>query len=289
MAAQIPIAASSPGPKSEILTISHAAREGLSPYLPPQRKSFLSEGPRDAGAVHEGTSSPPPLPHVTLTYAQSLDAQIALRPGAQTILSGPGSKAMTHYLRTHHDAILVGVGTARADDPGPTSRYSEDGVGPVGLERQPRPFVLDPRGTWHPHDSPKMFRLAAAGQGRAPWRIVDDQHVDVGAANCVSCGAYQPGVSDGIDWGAMLANMAATGVRSVMIEGGGVVLNDLLKLRNQKYISSVIVTIAPTYLGVGGVTVSPPRTAPIENEVMLKGITWIPFGEDIVMAGQITD
>ncbi len=59
-------------------------------------------------------------PWVLLTYAASLDGEIAAAPGVRTTLSGMESKAMTHYLRTRHDAICVGVGTAEADDPGLT-------------------------------------------------------------------------------------------------------------------------------------------------------------------------
>lgn len=39
-------------------------------------------------------------PDVTLTFATSLDSQLSLAPGVQTALSGPESKAMTHYLRS---------------------------------------------------------------------------------------------------------------------------------------------------------------------------------------------
>jgi hypothetical protein len=53
----------------------------------------------------------------TVTFATSLDSQLALSPGAPTLLSGPQSMAMTHYLRSRYDAILIGVGAAVADDP----------------------------------------------------------------------------------------------------------------------------------------------------------------------------
>ncbi|CAK5280718.1 unnamed protein product [Mycena citricolor] len=56
-------------------------------------------------------------PRVTLTFAQSLDAKIAGALGAQLILSGKESMVMTHWLRTMHDGILVGIGTALNDDP----------------------------------------------------------------------------------------------------------------------------------------------------------------------------
>src|SRR4051812_7789929 len=84
-------------------------------------------------------------PHVTLTFATSLDSQLSLAPGVRTTLSGPRSKAMTHYLRSKHDAILVGVGTAIADDPGLNCRlHGVGGYGGQGLEGQPRPLILDP-------------------------------------------------------------------------------------------------------------------------------------------------
>ena len=62
-------------------------------------------------------------PHVTLTFAQSTDAKIAAIPGKQLILSGDESMQMTHWLRSMHDAILVGIGTALNDDPQLNSRY----------------------------------------------------------------------------------------------------------------------------------------------------------------------
>jgi GTP cyclohydrolase II len=59
-------------------------------------------------------------PFLTLTYAQTLDGSIAGPLGAsgpRLMLSGERSMAMTHALRAVHDAIVVGIGTALADDP----------------------------------------------------------------------------------------------------------------------------------------------------------------------------
>jgi riboflavin biosynthesis pyrimidine reductase len=55
--------------------------------------------------------------HVTLTYAQSLDGRIAGKNGHQLRLSGDESMLLTHWMRTRHDAILVGIGTALNDNP----------------------------------------------------------------------------------------------------------------------------------------------------------------------------
>lgn len=58
-----------------------------------------------------------------------------------------------------------------------------------------------------------------------------------------------------------------------------------MRKKNQKYVSSVIVTIAPTYLGAGGVDIAPIRSLKAQNEVNLSGVKWIPLGQDVVMAG----
>lgn len=188
----------------------------------------------------------------------------------------------------------MGIGTAKADNPGLNTRYSEDGQRPVGFERQPRPFVLDPSGRWSLDDTPKLFSLAETGQGKPPSWIVGGDDVDkrvgdrvrASGGGVLDAGEYN-GREDGVDWDTILRNMKSNCAGSVMIEGGGAVIKDLLRKRNQKYISSVIVTVAPTYLGAGGVDVSPRRSVDAENEVNLKDVRWIPLGQDVVMAGVI--
>ena len=255
----------------------------LEPYLPQH-----SHGPS------QGTEAV--LPHVTLTYAQSLDSQISLAPGTQTVLSGPETKAMTHYLRTRHDAILVGAGTANADNPGLNSRFA-DGDGVVGLARQPRPIVLDARGLWRPKRDGKVFELARKGEGKAPWWIVgaSDQLEDRSSGYHEAVRLVREEFGGKVlemrsekDWDEILRLLAAEGIRSLMIEGGGSVINSLLGARNQKYVSSIIVTIAPTYLGKGGVAVSPNRTGSV-NEARLEVVKWIAMGQDVVMAGLLKE
>ena len=131
-------------------------RAFLEPHLPPQ----------------DGSAPQLDLPFTTLTFATSLDSSLALSPGARTVLSGPHSKAMTHYLRSRHDGIVIGVGTAVADDPGLNCRISGvGGYGRPGLDGQPRPVVIDPTARWEFSDDSKLFQLCREGRGRAPWII----------------------------------------------------------------------------------------------------------------------
>ncbi|KUI68804.1 2,5-diamino-6-ribosylamino-4(3H)-pyrimidinone 5'-phosphate reductase [Cytospora mali] len=112
-----------------------------------------------------------PRPFVTLTYAQSLDSMLATTPGARTAISGPSTKAMTHFLRSRHDAVLVGVGTAVADDPGLDCRLEVE----MGGGHQPRPVVLDPFARWDVARGSKAVRLAREGKGLGPWVLHMDR------------------------------------------------------------------------------------------------------------------
>ena len=74
-----------------------------------------------------------------------------------------------------------------------------------------------------------------------------------------------------------------------MIEGGGGVINDLLA-KDPSLVNAVIITLAPVYLGSGGVHVSPPRGNRIsagQPVARFKEVHWSSLGQDVVMAGRI--
>jgi 2,5-diamino-6-(ribosylamino)-4(3H)-pyrimidinone 5'-phosphate reductase len=76
-----------------------------------------------------------------------------------------------------------------------------------------------------------------------------------------------------------------------MVEGGGAVINSLLAAGNIPLVNSVIVTIAPTWLGKGGVVVSPDRPGGENGTVpaaRLGSVKWCPLGEDVVLCGRPT-
>jgi 2,5-diamino-6-(ribosylamino)-4(3H)-pyrimidinone 5'-phosphate reductase len=225
---------------------------------------------------------------------------------------------MTHYLRSRHDAILIGVGTAVADNPGLNCRL--EGVGGYGgpaLQGQPRPIVLDPHGRWELCWDAKILQLARDGKGKAPYVIVaaDSPSSSSSTERRALLESYggkyihlppaavsSPPSSQGedeeqgrcsFDWIALLSFLRREeGIRSVMIEGGGSIINSLLEeSRHQSLIDSVIVTIAPTWLGQGGVVVSPKRRTDEHGHAIpasrLTHVRWYPFGEDVVLCGRI--
>ena len=260
----------------------------LGPHLPPCQTARATSGPQDG------------RPFVTLTFATSLDSALALAPGTRTALSGPQSKAMTHFLRTRHDAICVGVGTAIADDPGLNSRLES-----ATIETQPRPIVIDPHGRWHLSESTRVLRLARDGKGLAPFIITVQQppaslrellEAHGGKYIVMSPTAHSDGdhfkpSPKRFLWKDVFGCVAAEGLRSIMIEGGGDIINSILEAPNYDLVDSVIVTIAPTWLGQGGVVVSPPRMVDGAGlptpAVRLSNVSWHPLGEDVVLCGSL--
>lgn len=268
-------------PIRDVLHFSPSSSTQIDPYLP----NINSTTP----------SSPSRTPHVTLTFATSLDSQLSLAPSVQTALSGPESKAMTHYLRSKHDAILIGVGTAEADNPSLNCRIAGvGGYGGEGLSGQPRPIVIDPRGRWRFTAESKVLKLAREGKGRAPWVFttvpIDAERTrileDVGGKVVVADERNAP--AGRISWTYVLDVLGAGGLGSVMIEGGGAVINDLLAPGNIGLVDTVIVTIAPTWLGKGGVQVCPDERVeggarlPVAR---LANVRWVPLGDDVVLCG----
>ncbi|WYZ45281.1 hypothetical protein EsH8_VIII_000597 [Colletotrichum jinshuiense] len=232
-------------------------------------------------------------PFVTLTFATSLDSSLSLAPGVRTRLSGPESKAMTHHLRRHHAAILVGVGTVLADDPGLNCR-----IAGAGLDAQPRPIVLDPRGRWDFTENSKVFEVARAGKGLAPFVLVGAAAINPEKQAILEAHGGKFVILDTqeteprFDWPSVLSALHAEGLGSVMVEGGGQVINSLLNPAFQQLVDTVIVTVAPTWLGRGGVVVSPDRVQTTEGTPVpaarLAGVSWHQFGEDIVLCGQLS-
>lgn len=267
----------------DALDFPESDRGFLNPHLPPQ----------------VGTADD--LPFTTLTFATSLDSSLALSPGARTVLSGPQSKAMTHYLRSRHDGILIGVGTAVADDPGLNCRIAGvGGYGNEGLNGQPRPVVIDPSARWDFSDDSKLFQLCREGRGRAPWIVTAlDQPPPEKQALLEKYGGRfisleMPKSEAGrhqINWHDLLVTLKSNGLLSVMVEGGGQVINSLLSPSHMSLLNSVIVTIAPTWLGQGGVVVSPARRFDDGGNAIsaarLTNVKWYPFGEDVVLCGQV--
>ncbi|MGC2854233.1 bifunctional diaminohydroxyphosphoribosylaminopyrimidine deaminase/5-amino-6-(5-phosphoribosylamino)uracil reductase RibD [Novispirillum sp. DQ9] len=162
-------------------------------------------------------------PLVTLKIATSLDGRIAAASGESKWITGPQARQRAHLERARHDAVLIGSGTARADDPDLTCRLA--GVDPRPVVR----VVLDSRLTLDPQSH--LVRSAAV----APtwiFRLHDDEGGADAARAFEASGAevlpVRAARDGGLDLGAVLETLAGRGITRVLVEGGGRVAASLL-------------------------------------------------------------
>lgn len=149
-------------------------------------------------------------PWLTLKLALTLDGRIATAKGESRWITGPEARRAVHALRARHDAVLVGAGTARADDP-------DLRVRDLGIARQPvrvvacRKLDLDPNA-----------RLGRTARSNPVWMLHGDaQDVPEGwsqtGARLLGCPEH-----DGmLEPRAMMATLAREGLTRVLCEGGG--------------------------------------------------------------------
>ncbi|MFN3936275.1 MAG: bifunctional diaminohydroxyphosphoribosylaminopyrimidine deaminase/5-amino-6-(5-phosphoribosylamino)uracil reductase RibD [Gemmobacter sp.] len=158
-------------------------------------------------------------PMLTLKLAMTLDGAIATGAGESRWITGPAARACVHLSRACHDAVLVGAGTARSDDPELTVRG-------LGIDRRPVAIVLSQR-----LDLPRTGRLAARAAGL--WLLhgaeAPQDHVafwqGVGA-RLIRIGSMPDG---GLDPAEALHRLGAAGLTRVFCEGGGAVAAALLR------------------------------------------------------------
>src|ERR1700733_15581461 len=174
--------------------------------------------------------------------AQSLDGRIATASGSSHWISGQEDIVHTHRLRALFDAVVVGAGTVRADDPQLTTRECE-GPSPVRvvLDTDRR---LDARYRVF-REAPETLLLCA---------------LDAAGEDCIGQAPVLrlPRAREGLDIAAVLAALAARGLRRVFVEGGGITVSRFLAAGA---LDRLHVTIAPLLLGGGVPSVVLPPAA----------------------------
>ena len=150
-------------------------------------------------------------PHVLFKSAMTLDGKVATRTGDSKWISGEASRLLSHHWRAERDAVVVGIGTALADDPQLNARIA-------GEPRQPRRVVFDSEGRL-PLDSqlvrgaPELSLTVVVG--RAASRLQTDALEVAGAEVIVATGENEPArVRSALD------QLGSAGVTSILLEGG---------------------------------------------------------------------
>lgn len=175
----------------------------------------------EATAAHEGFFKriTHGRPFVTLKLANSFDGRIATASGESQWITGPDARRLVHGMRASHDAVMVGGGTARADDPSLNVR----GMGDVP---QPVRVVLSRK-----LDMPLSGKLAATAKDIPVWMChgpdapaeLKSVWADLGA-KLIECRLN----GQQIDPTSALEALAAEGLTRIFCEGGGALAASLL-------------------------------------------------------------
>jgi diaminohydroxyphosphoribosylaminopyrimidine deaminase/5-amino-6-(5-phosphoribosylamino)uracil reductase len=210
-------------------------------------------------------------PYVTLKAAVTLDGRIATRTGDARWVTGEAARRWVHRLRDRVDAVLVGAGTARADDPLLTTRL------PGGRGRDAVRVVLDT-------DLSLPARLALLNpRSQAPTVVA---HASARTRR------VRPGVEllrcrrgkGGVDLRDLLEKLAARGVTHLLVEGGARVHARFLA---EGLVDRVAVFVAPKLLGSDGVPLlavgGPARMA---DALRLDEVQVEKVGEDVLVLGR---
>ncbi len=155
-------------------------------------------------------------PFVTLKLAGTLDGRIATATGESQWITGPQARRAVHAMRARHDAVMVGAGTVRADDPSLTVRG-------MGISQQPVRIVVS-----RAMKISAQTQLARTAQDIPVW-LCHGEDADVAAwtaqgAKSRACKV----ISSQVDPQPMMMALAKEGITRIFCEGGGMLAASLL-------------------------------------------------------------
>lgn len=211
-------------------------------------------------------------PYVVVKYAQSLDGRIATVSGDAKWISGEAERRVSHGLRAACDAIAVGVNTVLLDDPQLTVRMTA-GASPARV-------ILD--STLRIPSSARVLDSTASTRilttDRSDPRRRDELRRRGVRVDVVPAG---PG---GVDLAAGLATLRASGIETLLVEGGAGIITAMVAAG---FVDRLVVGIAPMLLGTGVEAVGQLGVAQISDAITLTDRSIHAMDDDVLMAWNV--
>jgi diaminohydroxyphosphoribosylaminopyrimidine deaminase/5-amino-6-(5-phosphoribosylamino)uracil reductase len=228
-------------------------------------------------------------PFVILKMAQSLDGRIATARGESQWITGPEARAHVHRLRNEVDAVLVGIGTVKKDNPSLDCRARGG--------RNPFRILLD--STLQVPLNAKVLKHAdgktiIATTERAPQKKIErlrrQGHTVLimggnGPVKKLRSGRSNPGTQR-VNLKRLMKELGKMEITAVMIEGGSSVAAAAL---SEKIVDKAVFFIAPTIIGGIDAVPSVGGESPVllKNALHLKDAQITTFGNDVCMEGYV--
>ena len=206
---------------------------------------------------------------VVAQLGQSLDGRIATASGDSYYINGPAMRAHLHRLRALVDAVVVGAGTAAADQPSLTVRHCP-GVSPVPVIIDPSARVAPEGPLFDPEHTPRLIIATAIRRCARDWPA----HVE-----CLRL-SPEPGASgQGLATPTLLDALAERGLGRVLIEGGGVTVSRFI---DDHSLDRLHLLIAPLLIGSGpsGLNLRPIKRLREAGRVAMRSY---PLGDELVV------
>ncbi|MGC9325995.1 MAG: bifunctional diaminohydroxyphosphoribosylaminopyrimidine deaminase/5-amino-6-(5-phosphoribosylamino)uracil reductase RibD [Candidatus Hinthialibacter sp.] len=179
-------------------------------------------------------------PWVILKAAMSLDGKMAAKTGDSKWITGEEARAHVHETRAEVDAILAGIGTVIADDPLLTARTRNA----PGDFRPPVRIILDPQ-----LKIPRNSQLLRTLDQAPLWIFCHKSTPDSAVQELTSLKTKVTAIEGGpsmLDLDEALQTLAASGIQSVLIEGGPAIHTAFLEKR---LVNEIMIYIAPKLIG----------------------------------------
>ena len=216
-------------------------------------------------------------PHATLKWAATLDGATADARRASRWISGPEARLEAHRMRSRADAVVVGIGTALADDPGLDVRLGRP------WPREPFRVVVDTRARL-----PVSARLIGAGKPERALVAITDaadperlKNLEARGVTVLRCKSHEGHV----DVSDLVSRLGALDVGGILVEGGGTLAWAFLEAG---LVDRVVAFTAPKLLGGA----SSPRALEgtgllLPEATRLEGICVRPIGTDWMMEADV--
>ena len=213
-----------------------------------KRDDVNAEGDDWLGVAQDWLASLP-AQGVIAQLGQSLDGRIATPTGHSHYINAPSSRKFLHLLRAHADAVVVGVGTALADQPQLTTRHV-DGPDPVRV-------VIDPHSRIN-MDNPLLNDdgvgvIHCHGQAHSPNERL--AHVDY---------LPVPQRDTGIELSYLLTALGERGLQCVLVEGGRTTVSKFIEAQ---LVERLYLMMAPLLIGSGPSGIELPPIAHLDQAI----------------------